>query len=41
MIGHYKTPFGWIEYEINGVSLLRVSWMDIQPKQRPGGFSIP
>ena len=31
MIGHYRTPFGWIEYEINGVSLHRVSWLDTVP----------
>ena len=33
MIGHYRTPFGWLEYEINGESLRRVSWMDVHPIQ--------
>ena len=31
MIGNYKSPFGWIEYEVNGVSLCRVSWLDSSP----------
>lgn len=33
MIGHYETPFGWIEYDVHEVSLRRVSWIDVQPEQ--------
>lgn len=33
MIGHYKTPFGCVEYEINEMSLYRVSWLETLPKQ--------
>ena len=31
MNGHYETPFGWIEYRLDGQCFQRVSWIDEPP----------